>query len=387
MAGTNVLIKIGASTGGAVREVGKLDRALGKSATNGRKFSSVMGSLKFAAFGAAAAGAAVLTDQLIQATKAALEDAASQDKLRAQLERSIGATDRQVASVERWITKTSMAVAITDDELRPAYAALVRSTGDAAAAQDILTSAIDVSAATGKPLETVVKALQKAYDGNTGSLGKLGLGLGAADLKGKSFAEVMDMVNQKVGGDAERAAKTGSGQYKRLQIVMGELQETIGAQLLPAIEALLPYMVRLATWSQENADGIKSATENTAKFIGWLYKYGGTENAINSVRLLAQWGRDVASAFERAYTWVSRVWSKLSNISLPSGISLPGIGTNSIMPTAMVATPGARASRSSTGSSITGAGVVINITGAIDPEGTARQIRQILADSNRRNGR
>ena len=63
--------------------------------------------------------------------------------------------DYQVAAVEDYITQTSMAAAVSDEELRPALATLARGTGDLETAQKGLGLALDVAAGTGKPLAQV----------------------------------------------------------------------------------------------------------------------------------------------------------------------------------------------------------------------------------------
>ena len=50
---------------------------------------------------------------------------------------------------------------------------------------------LDVSAATGKDVETVANAMAKAYDGSTGSLKKLIPGLDQATLKTKDMSAIM----------------------------------------------------------------------------------------------------------------------------------------------------------------------------------------------------
>ena len=80
------------------------------------------------------------------------------------------ATEAQVAAVEQYIARTETAAAVSDTELRPAFANLVRATGDVTKAQELMTVALDVAAGTGKDLETVTEALQEAFQGEVGPL-------------------------------------------------------------------------------------------------------------------------------------------------------------------------------------------------------------------------
>jgi len=62
----------------------------------------------------------------------------------------------------------------------------------------------------------------------------------------------MSVLADTFGGDAAAAADTAEGRFKRLSIGLAETKESIGAALLPAIQAVLPYIERLGTWAQEN---------------------------------------------------------------------------------------------------------------------------------------
>ncbi len=59
---------------------------------------------------------------------------------------------------------------------------LATATGSVTKSQDLLNLALDISAATGKSVETVSNALGKAYEGNTSSLSRLGIGLSTAEI-------------------------------------------------------------------------------------------------------------------------------------------------------------------------------------------------------------
>jgi hypothetical protein len=136
----------------------------------------------------------------------------------------------------------SLATGVADDELRPALGRLVRSTGDTEKAQQLLAQALDISAATGKPLETVAAALSKGFDGNTAALGKLGVGLSAAELKTMSFTEVQDKLTELFGGAAAKNADTYAGRIARMQVAFSEAKETIGFALLPILEKLMGFI-------------------------------------------------------------------------------------------------------------------------------------------------
>lgn len=208
-------------------------------------------ALKKAAVPATAALAG-LAAGLGMATKAAIEDAASQEQLAGVLRRSGIATDEQIASVEQFIAAQSRLTAVTDDELRPAFAELTNATGSAEYAQELLVKSQDIAAATGNDLATVVTAMSKAVNGSTASLYKLDPALRTTVGVGAEFEDVMRGLSIHTGAAAE-AANTTQGKMKNLTIQMDEAKESIGAALIPVVEKLLSFLIPLASWAQENS--------------------------------------------------------------------------------------------------------------------------------------
>ena len=198
---------------------------------------------KKAALAFAAAGAAIGAFA-VSAVKAAAEDEAAQLKLGETIRSTTKATDEQIKGVEKYITKTSIAAGITDDELRPAFSRLVRSTNDVEDAQKLLNLALDLSAATGKPLEAVSNALGRAYDGNTTALGKLGLGISAANLKSQDFDTTFDQLTKTFGNFSENEAQSTQKQMERVKIAINEAKESIGAALLPTVQELTGFLLQ-----------------------------------------------------------------------------------------------------------------------------------------------
>ena len=217
----------------------------------GNLSKSVNKAAKIATVALAGLGAAAL-----DFAKAAAEDQASSTLLAKSLTDLTGATNAQVKAVEDYITQTSLAVGIADDELRPAFARLLRSTDDVAKSQDLLNLSLDIAAATGKPLETVVNAVGKAYDGNFLALGKLGLGIDKATLKSGDFTKIQAEIQAKVGGTAETLAGTASGSFARLTVAIDEAKESIGVGLLPTVVTMTDALVKFIPTIQANSDGI-----------------------------------------------------------------------------------------------------------------------------------
>lgn len=227
-------------------DVDNLNKSLKTATADVETFGDKMGKvgkMVGAAFVAAAAAAGAYAVKIgIDGVKAAIEDEKAQTQLALALENATGATTAQIAATEQSILKMSLATGVADDDLRPALGRLARSTGDITKAQDLLTTALDISAATGKPVEAIANALGKAYDGNTAALGKLGIGLSAAELKTMSFEQVQGRLSDLFGGAAAKNADTYAGRIARMQVAFNEAKETIGFALLPILERVMTFI-------------------------------------------------------------------------------------------------------------------------------------------------
>ena len=186
------------------------------------------------------------------AVKGAMEDEQAQAMLARQLQKTTAATDAQIAGVESYITQQGKLKGVTDDELRPALAGLVRATMDIDEAQKAANLSMDIAAAKGISLETVTKAMEKAYGGNMTALAKLSPELRQMIKDGASMEEVMAEMAVTFGGAATDSANTAAGSMKRLGVALGEAKEGVGAALLPILEKALPVLQSFATWAQEN---------------------------------------------------------------------------------------------------------------------------------------
>jgi hypothetical protein len=264
-------------------------------------------ALKKAALPAAAAltalaGAATLS------VKAAIEDQAQQQELARQIQSVTGATDAQIKENEKLIASMERQFAVSDGQLRPALGNLVRGTGDLTRAQKLMEVALDISAATGKDLESVTIALSKAENGQMTALQRLGIPLGenakgtkALEAANKELTKateahqkLLDDYSSKIeitdadmaklekstnrlaeaefqvaeasklagdfaedlanvfGGAASKSAETLEGRTKRMAIAIDNAKENIGFALLPVVEKIIPVLERMSYWMQDN---------------------------------------------------------------------------------------------------------------------------------------
>ena len=182
---------------------------------------------------AVAGAAAGVVAMLGASAKAAVEDGKSQALLANQLRNTVGANEELIGSVESSIGKMQLMSSVADDEIRPAFAALVRSTGDVGKATKLTSLALDIAAGTGKDLGSVSLALGKYLNGSKKSLELL-----VPSIKGAS--DPMGELTKQFDGAA--AAAANADPFQRLAIIFDDLKEQIGVALLPALQEVANYL-------------------------------------------------------------------------------------------------------------------------------------------------
>jgi len=376
-------------------DVNKFLAGMDKADKGTKNFSSSIGKYSKAmaksfAIAGVAAGAYALKLG-VDGVKSAVEDEASQKKLAKALKNTTGATDDQIAASEEYIKKQQLQFGIADTKLRPALANLARATGDLTEAQKLNNLAIDISAATNKDLETVSLALAKASLGNLGALTKLGVPLDANIIKTKDFDKAVSTLTATFGGSAKANTETFAGQLAILKETFGEIQEDIGFKLIPKLKLLLQNVLLVAKgFSGEDPEGLtararelagayqgngasslggalRAVTDAFGKLFGTITEDG--DPATNSLTKLANALEKVANALEaieRNYNKLAKVGRFIQN---PLNLDLPEAGFTK-----------------RTSSNTSNANTTININGAVDANGTRRQLEQLFKTSSRQMG-
>jgi hypothetical protein len=200
----------------------------------------------------AAAAMAGLAVAMGDATRAAMEDQQEQAALALTLQNVTGAGAKQTAQIEQQISAMSRASGIADTEYRKSLEALVRGTKDVDLAMRDMNLVMDISTALQMDSATVADALAKAYQGNFKALRSLTPEMATMIKEGATLSQVMDVLGGTFGGATAKNAETAAGKMQILKNSIAETKESIGAALLPALEAVLPKLNGLAQWAQDN---------------------------------------------------------------------------------------------------------------------------------------
>jgi hypothetical protein len=356
----------------------KLNQADNAVETNSEKISA-FGKKAAAAFAVAAAAAVAYGTKLaVDGVKAAIEDEQAQLRLAAALRSATGATEGQIKATEDFILQTSLATGVADDQLRPAMQRLAVSTKDTEEAQRLLSLALDISKGRGLDLEQVANALGRAQDGNTASLGRLGLGLSKAELSTLSFTEIQTKLSDLYGGAAATNAETFQGKIDRLKVGFDEAKESLGTALLPQVEKFITFL---------NDVGVPTLNA----FIAGLTGDEGLSAALTeSERDAESFGKAIAAVagiISGFITFVREAIGLLVEFANQSirllNILKPGTDIGFIPNPSLTGTMLGQSSRSSlpNGGYTTGGGVTNITVNAIDGEGAARAVAGVLNQS------
>ena len=229
---------------------------------------------------AGAVSVGVVVDQLGKAVRAAAEDQKAQEQLELAVRNNTDANTAQIQAMEETIGRMEMQKAVADDELRPALGNLVRATGDVTKAQGLLNLALDISAATGRDLQTVTLALSKAQTGQIGALTRLGIPLDAAAVKSKDLDAIQADLAARFAGASDAAAASAEGGMKKLQIALDNTYEAVGYRLLPVLG---DYVTVLGDLASKALDAEKS---NNGFFEAFVFGFKTVFPMVRAVELL-----------------------------------------------------------------------------------------------------
>lgn len=181
-----------------------------------------------------------LTTATTAFAKASISAAITEEKQAKSLSLTLKNLGKSYAAlpVADFVGKLQFATGVSEDQLRPALQRLLTSTNDVSKSQDLLKLALDISAGSGKNLETVTAALSRAYLGNNTALSRLGVGLTKAELKVATFDQITAKLANTYRGQAAEAAKTFGGQLAILNVAVDEAKEKVGVGLIDAIQRL-----------------------------------------------------------------------------------------------------------------------------------------------------
>lgn len=231
----------------------------GKGLRRGESAIKRFGKIAAVGIGAAAAGALAVGTEAVKA-------AIAQEKANARLGKSLenlGLGDQTEAVLDQ-VDALQKMYGVSEDDLLPAFQKIVGVTKDTRTAFGLLQAAMDVSVATGKPLETVMQGIARAAgeNGSTGALKRLVPELDTAGLVAGDTADLMKRLNKQFGGQAAAEADTMAGTMDRFGIHVGEINEALGEGVITG------FMDHVAGDAGDKALENMEGMEDNARLVG-----------------------------------------------------------------------------------------------------------------------
>jgi hypothetical protein len=220
-----------------------LSAALGRAEKDAGNFAGNVTSKMGKAFGDVAkiASGVIIGQGLMQApgffmdaTQAAADHAAEEAKLKQAVDNTGVSYDSQKGKLDDYIAK-GKALGFSYGDQVDALSLLTAQTGNADDAMSKMALAADVARGTHMDLYSASKLLGKMTDENVNVFARMGI---VVD-KNATQTEVLALLQQKFGGQADAYAKSTAGQMEAAKLQMKGLEVQIGTALLPVMTKLV----------------------------------------------------------------------------------------------------------------------------------------------------
>lgn len=154
-------------------------------------------------------------------------------------------TAASFANLNRELMNTTGA---DDDLLASAEGILARFRMTGSEIQRLIPLVNDYAIATGRDVPTAATAIGRALMGNARALKELGIDFTRTGDRSQDLEQIMGALERKVGGVGEAFGQTTAGKLAIATQNFQNLQEEIGAALVPALEGLIGVVRPAAEW-------------------------------------------------------------------------------------------------------------------------------------------
>lgn len=107
----------------------------------------------------------------------------------------------------------------------------------------------DYAAKTGKSVEQAAGSISSAFLGNGRALRDIAVQFKATGAVGYDYTKMMQLLNEQVGGFAEKDGAAAEGRLGRLSNRWGDIKENIGKFVLPVFEQVSDWFLNLVEWA------------------------------------------------------------------------------------------------------------------------------------------
>lgn len=184
--------------------------------------------------GAAIAG---VTGMMADLAREGASDVAAMEAVRVATENTGASWATAEGQISDYIDKMRDSAAISDDQMKPALASLIATTGDYTRSMELSGLAADVARGKNMDLKTASELIGKVAMGNTTILKRYGIVLD----ENATAEEALAALQQKFAGQAEAYGNTTKGQMESLTYRIADFRENIGT----AVNEVAPFITML----------------------------------------------------------------------------------------------------------------------------------------------
>lgn len=282
---------------------------------NGRRMGDTLQNAgRVAAAGLAVAGAAAVAFG-VSSVKAFAEAEEAQNRLAFAFEKFPALADTSIQALQRLNQALMKKTRFDDDAIASGQAVLAQFGLTGSQLERLTPLLLDYATRTGKDLTEAGEDLGRALLGQGRALRVLGLDFKDTGSLAGNFDQLVKDLTGSVGGLAETAATTAAGKLEMLQNRFGEVQETIGAALMPALDKLLAWL---------EGDGLR-ALEGLAK---WFAEDGidAVSGFVDTISDLAEDGTLVPNILSGMAAITAAQWAMNAAMAAnPVGLVVAGI--------------------------------------------------------------
>jgi hypothetical protein len=218
------------------REIDKVDGD-GAGKKVGKKFGS--GFSRTAKTAVAAFSGTLLAEGVIKfgksSVKAYSEAQESQKQLQDAFERFPALADTNQGALQKLNSALQKKTKYDDDNIASGQAVLAQFKLTGTQLKDTTPLLLDYASRTGKDIPSAAQDVGKALLGNAKALKNIGIKYTATGDTQKDYTNITALMRAQVGGFAEKEGQTATGQAEIMKNQFGELEETVGSKLVPAL--------------------------------------------------------------------------------------------------------------------------------------------------------
>lgn len=197
------------------------------------------------AAGVAAAGAAAVAFGA-SSIKAFAEAEVSQEKLSTAFNKFPQLAGANIEALRDFNSQLAKKTKYDDDATATGQAVLAQFGLTADQLKTVTPLMQDYATRTGKTLPEAAQVLGKAVMGQGKALKGIGINFKDTGSKAKNFDQLVGGLRKQVGGFAQKEAGTTAGKLAILKNQFGELQESVGAKLMPVLTKVMTFFVQTA---------------------------------------------------------------------------------------------------------------------------------------------